>query len=115
MMTAEALTINPRYQGQGPKSKPTAGGDNEDDLEPIEYMAIAEDRHSSLSCLDLPHVSRHVCSCFILYTRTRISLRSRRVRVRDVAATDEVCHEREMPDNDREVAKEEKHRADDSS
>ena len=39
MMTAGAPTISTRCQGQGPKSKPTAGDDNEEDLEPIEYMA----------------------------------------------------------------------------
>ena len=59
MMTAGAPTINPRCQGQGPKSKPTAGDDSEEDMATM-YTSVAEARHASSACLDLS-------SCFTSY------------------------------------------------
>ena len=96
MMTVGASTVNTRCKGHGPKSKPTAGDDNEEDvgpLEPVDDVAIVGVRHPSSSCLDLfPFVTSYVSSQK-LCARTEVPSRIRKVRVQDVADKEHTFHE----------------------
>ena len=69
MMTAGAPTINPRCEGQGPKSKPIAGDDEEEDGATM-YTAVAEIRHASSACMDLSPLSTSYCSSSISCTKS---------------------------------------------
>ena len=96
MMTAGAPTVDPRCQGQGPKSKPIVGDDEEEDLATM-YMAVAEIRHASSACMDL--------SC----TKSGFSSRSRRVKICIRRRQDFMAEIDKQDVHDREVQEENFH------